>query len=172
MPSYLLSSIEIFFICWPSEKKKQEKIRGVFQKLPFPLPQRNNFSSNPRGCPQNSDFPPSKRVSSSYGHKAGEAVLAHLTPAEATLTGHRPGAGLPTAFLWATAPFCSWYGKHWYKPAAFLMLLSLSHLPDYQIFFMLFPMLVFCRYFLVLTWPYSEQQLTLPCVSFCIYTIF
>lgn len=159
-------------------EKKQEKTKGIFLKLPFSPPQRfNNFNSNPRGCSQNSAisffyFLPSKTVSPSFGHKAEKAVLAHKTPAEAALTGHRPGAGLPTASLWATAPFCSQYGKHWYKPATFLMLLSLSHPPDYQIFFMLFPKLVFCRFFLVLTCPCIGQQLSLPCVSSSIYTIF
>lgn len=110
MPSYLLSSIEILFICWPSGKKTQEKTKGIFLKLPFPPPQwDNHFSSNPRGCPQNSAlssfyFPPSKTVSPSFGHKAGEAVLAHKTPADAVLTGHRPGARLPTASLLSHSP--------------------------------------------------------------------
>lgn len=79
------------------KKKKQEKTRGIFLKIIFPPPQKyNNFSSNQRGWPQNSAinsfyFPPSKTVSPSFGHKAGEAVLAHKTPAEATLTGHSQG---------------------------------------------------------------------------------
>lgn len=108
MPSYLLSSIEILLICQSSEKKKKKarENRGDFSKaFFFPPPQRdNNFSSNPRGCPQNSAinsfyFPPSKTVSPPFGHKAEEAVLAHKTPAEAEVTGHRPGAQLPTASL-------------------------------------------------------------------------